>query len=148
MILFRIILEKYIGLSSSGAENRWNKLGEFVIYTGGSRSLSTLELVVHRDSIRTKETYKLMQFFIPDDPNFITQIAISDLPRDWRTRGAYSILQNIGSNWYKSKTSLILQVPSAIIPQEFNYIINTQHPLFSSVKHVDTEDYFWDNRLM
>ena len=148
MILFRISLEKHVGLNSSGAENRWNKLGEFVIYAGGSRSLSTLELVVHRDSIRTKETYKVMQLFIPDDPTLITQISISDLPRDWRTRGAYSNLQNIGSNWYQSRTSLILQVPSAIIPQEFNYIINTQHPLFSFVQHVNTEDFFWDNRLM
>lgn len=148
MVVFRISLETYVGLSSSGADNRWNKAKEYVIYSGGSRSLSTLELVAHREHVKTKKTYKLMVLYFPDDPNLIMEIQIKDLPPDWRNRSAYSILQEIGSKWYILKSSLVLKVPSAIIPQEFNYIINTDHPLFSLVKHIDTEDFFWDNRLI
>jgi len=58
-------------------------------------------------------------------------------------------LQNIGSDWYSNKKKLVLQIPSAVIPQESNYVINTQHPLFTSqVKIIEREDYFWDKRLL
>lgn len=148
MIVFRIALEKYAVLTSSGAENRWNKTGEYVIYTGGSRSLSTLELVAHRAHISTSKIYKVMQIFFDDDPTLVNEVKISTLPTDWRSRSAYGILQNIGSDWYTKNLSLILKVPSAIIPQEFNYIINTKHPNFSKIKLIVTEDYVFDNRLL
>jgi RES domain-containing protein len=56
--------------------------------------------------------------------------------------------KKIGSEWYKSKRSLILKVPSAVIPKEFNYVINTMHSVFEEkVKLVRNEDYFFDGRL-
>lgn len=58
-------------------------------------------------------------------------------------------MQTIGSDWYQARTSLILKVPSAVIPLEYNYIINTEHPDFSDkVSLVRIEDYFWDSRLL
>lgn len=132
---------------STGNANRWNKRGEYVIYTGWQRSLSTLELVVHRKSIAPSQYYKVMVIFLPDDAS-TTQINLGDLPTNWRTMSAYSILQDIGSSWYNAQKSLILKVPSAVIPWEYNYIINTRHPDYNtSVILVRTEDYFWDDRL-
>lgn len=61
---------------------------------------------------------------------------------------AYSKFQEIGSKWYESKESLLLKIPSAIIPAEYNYITNTEHLDFQGcVKLVRTEDYFWDSSL-
>lgn len=61
---------------------------------------------------------------------------------------AYPDLQKIGSNWYQNKESLVLKVPSAVIPKEYNYVINTNHFEFATkVSLVRTEDYFWDERL-
>jgi len=149
MELFRISAEKYANkLSSSGSANRWNKSKQFVIYTGSSRSLSSLELVVHRSSIKPSLVYKVMIIYVPDKEELYNQVALKNLPKNWRSIRTYPILQEIGSNWYEKKETLILKIPSAIIPQEYNYIINTSHPDFEkNVKLIDTENYFWDSRL-
>lgn len=151
MEVFRISSAKYANkaLSTSGKSARWNKDNQSVLYTGSSRSLSTLEMVVHKNSIQTVIPYKVMIINIKDDEDLYKRIFIKDLPKNWRESQAYPDLQDIGSNWYDSKETLILQVPSAIIPQEFNYVINTQHSEFSKAVHyVDSEDFFWDDRLL
>lgn len=148
MEVFRITRAAHAsGLVSSGSSNRWNLKGQHVVYTGSSRSLATLELVVH-GGIKPTLDYKVMVISIADDDHLITQVKINDLTTHWRSITAYADLQKIGSDWYTSQKSLILKIPSAIIPLEFNYIINTEHPEFSSkVSLVRTEDYFWDSRL-
>lgn len=150
MEVFRICKEQYSGqLKASGSANRWNVQGHNVIYAGSSRSLSTLELVVRRASIIPILNYKVIVISIPDDENIITHIYSSELPPNWSTLAAYSRLQEIGTKWYTTQKTLILKVPSAIIPFEYNYVLNTEHPDFTSgVKLVRIEDYFWDKRLL
>lgn len=149
MEVFRISHFKHSKeLSSSGSANRWNRKNEFVIYTGSSRSLSTLELVVHLSSINPFPNYEVMIISIADEEELVEQVSILNLPKEWRKFEMYPKLQEIGSEWYNSKRTLILKVPSAIITQEYNYIINTQHPLFrEKVSLVRNEDYFFDERL-
>jgi RES domain-containing protein len=151
MEVFRISKIDYADkLTSSGSENRWNFRGQNVIYAGASRSLSTLELIVHRSSIIPKIDYKVMVISIADDSHLIKEIKITDLPIDWRKMSAYSELQKIGSEWYENQETLALKVPSAVILNEYNYVINTEHPDFSdnNIKLVRLEDYFWDKRLI
>jgi RES domain-containing protein len=150
MELFRISTKEYSNqLTASGSPNRWNKRGEFVMYTSGSRSLSTLELVVHRNVIKPKFPYKVLVISLVDNDNLIHSIKSKDLPKKSNTMQAYAQLQEIGSHWYHNKTSLVLKIPSAIIQQEHNYIINTKHPDFEkNIKLVHTEKYFWDERLL
>jgi RES domain-containing protein len=149
MEVFKICSEKYShSLNASGASNRWNKKDEFVIYTGNSRSLSTLETVVHRSAINISSPYKLVVIAI-DDRTFIKEISVTDLPKNWKSIEAYVELQEIGSKWYHSFESLILKVPSAIISQEYNYSINTKHPLFATnVILQSVENFDWDKRLL
>ena len=149
MEVFKICSEKYShSLNASGASNRWNKKDEYVIYTGSSRSLSTLETVVHRSAINLSNPYKLVTIAIKDN-TFIKEISVTDLPKNWKTIEAYVKLQEIGSKWYNSLESLILKVPSVIISQEYNYIINTKHPLFATnVILQSVENFDWDKRLL
>ncbi len=59
------------------------------------------------------------------------------------------LLQKIGSDWINSLETLMLKVPSAVIPYEYNFIINTEHPAFNNKVHLArTEEYFWDSRLL
>jgi len=135
-------------LTSSGTASRWNLDGEQVIYTGYSRSLATLELLVRLHGIKPSTPYKIMNISVADEDDLISQVLIKDLPANWRSLSAYSKLQAIGSDWYRNDKSLVLKVPSAVVPAEHNYLINTKHPLFASkVNLVRTENYFWDDRL-
>lgn len=150
MELFRICSANHSKeLVSSGAPNRWNRKGEFVIYTAESRSLATLEMIVHRNSIKSDSSYKVLTISVSEIDNLFYNLNVNQLPKNWRTFGAYSQLQQLGSNWYNRNEFLLLKIPSVIIPKEFNYVINTQHPEFSSkVKLENVEDYFWDERLL
>jgi RES domain-containing protein len=150
MEVFRICQEAFSSqLNSSGAASRWNLRGEHVLYAGSSRSLATLELIVHKNSIVVPGLYKVMIISVADDENFRKQIDLKDLPTNWRSFEAYSKLQAIGSKWYNSHETLALKVPSAVIPQEYNYVINTQHPDFKkNVELISTENYLIDTRLL
>ena len=149
MEVFRITRESFAKqLTASGRANRWNFDDEFIIYTGSSRSLSTLELIVHKNSINPEFTYKVMIISIADEENLFTSVLQADLPGNWRSMSSYPALQQIGSKWYRNNQSLVLKVPSAIIFNEYNYLINTKHPDYNEkVSLVRTEDYFWDERL-
>lgn len=135
-------------LAASGRAHRWNLDEQYTIYTGSSRSLSSLELIVNENSILPAFNYKVMVISIADEENLFTHILQSQLPQSWRTMTSYPKLQEIGSEWYINKRSLILKVSSAVIPKEYNYLINMSHPDFErKVTLVRTEDYFWDERL-
>ena len=135
---------------ASSRSARWNLNQQWVLYCAASRSLASLELVVNRGSIRPHIKYKVMVVSVSDDLSLCTTLSSKQLPKDWRNEAAYPSLQRIGSEWYRTNTSLILKVPSAIVPMEYNYIINTRHPDFSTntVNLVRTEAYFWDDRLL
>lgn len=150
MEVFRISKEIHAGsLSTSGRANRWNLKGQQVLYAGSSRSLASLELVVHRGGIEPMNRYKVLVISIADDDYLYRQVQRSELPPNWRSVAGYAALQRIGAAWYTAGESLVLKVPSAVVVQEYNYLINTEHPDFTqAVQLVRTEDYFWDSRLL
>jgi len=149
MEVFKIAREEFShDLVASGRANRWNLDEQLTIYTASSRSLASLELVVSTNVISPTLKYKVMAISIADEERLFTHVLQARLPPLWRSMSAYPQLQKIGSDWYKKKASLILKVSSAVVPQEYNYIINTDHPDFRSrTSLVRTEDYFWDERL-
>ncbi|HEA30981.1 MAG TPA: RES domain-containing protein [Leeuwenhoekiella sp.] len=149
MEVFKITTDNYAHeLTASGRPNRWNKKGEFVIYTGSSRSLSTLELIVHRGAVQPSVVYRVMVISISDDNNIYETLNSKQLPDNWKNIIAYPTLQDLGSVWYRNQRSLVLKIPSAVIPFEYNFILNTTHPDFKEhVRLVRTERYFWDERL-
>lgn len=150
MIVYNIRRAQYSKqISASGVANRWNKKDEFVLYTGSSVSLAALELIAHRNSIQTSEVYKLLFIEIKFTSKDITTIDIKTLPTNWKSIHSYPVLQQIGSKWYQNKKSLLMEVPSVLVPQEKNYLINTKHPAFKEkVRLIKAEDFTWDFRLL
>ena len=148
MIAYRLSHAKYASqLSSSGAANRWNRIFQFVIYCSENISLCALELLAHTNGIRPAGEFKIMQIEISNQ-NELIKIDSALLPKKWNQLHAYAHTQKMGSDWYESYSSLCLKVPSAIIPSEFNYVINTHHPDFAkNVKLVEVKKIFWDNRF-
>lgn len=149
MVAFNIRKAKYANqLVASGIANRWNREDEFVIYAGGSIALSVLELLAHRSSIRIGEGYRLLSIQLDIGIEDLMEIHVQDLPEDWKSIKSYPLLQEIGSDWYNNQKSLVLKIPSALVPWEYNYMINTLHPLFKEkVSLLSVEDFEWDVRF-
>ena len=150
--LYRIVRDKYADrLTASGFANRWSKQNEWVIYAGSTRSLVSLELLAHRSAIKQHHYRYVMLVIAVKEVSWrhITTYRADMLPENWRSLDAYPALQNLGSAWYRECKDLLLEMPSVLIPQESNYVINTQHPDFhSKVNLLEMEEFFWDQRLL
>lgn len=147
MEVFRITKAKYTGqLYASGLEGRWNQKGEEVIYAAHSRSLACLENLVHKSGLGGSVTYRTMVIYIPDELP-IQQINLKELPEGWNEISLNKVCQQLGSRWYAAKDAAVLKVPSAVIPTESNYVINTRHPHFSQIKLIESVPFFFDRRL-
>ncbi|HSI76094.1 MAG TPA: RES family NAD+ phosphorylase [Lunatimonas sp.] len=147
MELFRITLTVYADkLYAPGFPGRWNLEGEEVIYASSSRSLACLENMVHRKGHGDNSKYSTMVIYAPDTSS-ITQVNISDLPIDWNQGSDFGDCQSIGSEWFRKKKSLLLRVPSAVVPDEYNYVIHTRHLEFSEVSLIKILPFSFDKRL-
>lgn len=147
MEVFRITKAKYADqLYASGLEGRWNQKGEEVIYAAHNRSLACLENLVHKSGLGGSVTYRTMVIYIPDELP-IQQIILQQLPEGWNEVSLNNVCQQLGSGWYVAKDAAVLKVPSAVIPTEFNYVINTRHPHFNQIKLIESVPFFFDRRL-
>lgn len=147
MIVYRIAKEEYsTALTASGYAARWNHKGSFVIYTAQSRSLACLENLVHRSGEGNNALYKVMLIEIPDSWE-IEIIDEHDLKPGWQKIENYAYCQNIGAAWLSAGENAILKVPSVLIKNEFNFIINAGHPDFKKIKLTAAEDFIFDQRF-
>jgi len=147
MIVYRITLEKWADkLQASGYPARWNSKGNFVIYTAASRALACLENVVHRSGEGLNKLFKVMKIEIPDELD-IEKVNVSTITENWQDYSNFPYTQEIGDTWVNRKSSLVLEVPSVIIPGEFNYLLNQNHFGFNKINLLSTEDFFFDPRL-
>jgi len=147
MVVYRIATHKRAqSLTASGRAARWNPNEVDMIYTASSRSLACLENVVHRTQLGLNALFSVMIIDVPDTLH-VEKIKLTDLPVDWKTLESYPITQQIGAQWIKSKSGPILEVPSAIITGEVNYLINPKHPDFELIKLIRVEPFVFDTRI-
>jgi len=151
MIVFRISKGMYAhDLSGRGAEKaggRWNSRGIPVLYTSQSRALATLELAVHMSFGYLPKDYKLTSIELPDQYG-LREIAEEDLPEDWKQYPFSGITQKIGNEWIRQVDDLILKVPSVVVQEEFNFLVNPLHPDFKYVKIKEVKTFEFDLRLL
>lgn len=115
----------FSGIGGLYAPGRWTPQGFLVVYTAESLALASLEVFVHTESDRIPLV--AIRAFLPEDVA-MSEVDVSSLPQDWQQPAAYPVLQNIGKRWLQEQQTPVLKVPSAIIPVEFNYLLNPQHP--------------------
>jgi Uncharacterized conserved protein len=147
MLVYRIVHKIYSkGLYASGIQGRWNSAGKKVIYSAESIALAFLENMVRRQGVGFNQDFKIMMIEIPDEID-ITSISPDQLKDGWRNSNDYSKCQSLGDQWYNEAKTLILKVPSAILPESYNYVINTQHVAFKNVQIITTSDLLPDKRI-
>lgn len=147
MIVYRIAKKEYsIALKASGYAARWNQKGSFVIYTAESRSLACLENLVHRSGEGDSNLYKVMLIQIPDSLE-IEVIDVKNLKPGWQRIENYPYCQKMAADWLSGGNTAILKVPSVLVKNEFNFILNPNHPDFKKIKLTGAEDFIFDPRL-
>jgi len=125
---------------------RWNSPGTRVAYASDSIALAALEVLAHLPSTAVLQAYSLVSLSFPDES--VELLRTTSLPARWRRFPSPSENQAVGDRWVASGRSLILQVPSAIIPSAANFLINPSHPEFSKVAIGRPERFAFDSRLL
>lgn len=147
MLVYRIVHKRYAdSLFASGMEGRWNSGGKKVLYTAESISLAYLETLAHRKGLGFNKDFRIMVIEVPNNKGIQT-VESSDLSKAWRDFRNYSDCQKIGNAWFDADEKLCLKVPSAVVPENWNVVINTFHKEFKKVKLIDVLDFEPDDRL-
>lgn len=151
MQVYRLIKAKYADnpLDPQGAKlygGRWNSKGKAAVYASDSIALAALEILVHLHRHDVLNRFMLCEITVKDQA--IMTLAQDSLPEDWRDDPPPNSTMAIGDEWLASGKSLALAVPSTIIPQQFNLIINPNHPGFGKLGESSAiKPFVFDNRL-
>lgn len=150
MRVFRLSRKKYAAeLSGKGAAksgNRWNSKGTEIIYTAESRALAMAEVLVHLSLPMLPADYMMLEIEIPDEIS-IKEIAIADLEEGWNSHPPRTHTQKIGDQFIRENDYSVLKIPSAVVPGDFNYLINPHHKKSKEIKVMDATPFPFDERL-
>ena len=131
---WRIVDEDFLGSAFSGegarlVGGRWNSEGMAIVYTAETLSLSLLEIIVHLEIKHALHYFKVIP--ISFEEQWVQKIPRDELPLLWHAVPPCFATKTIGDLWVKDALAPILRVPSAVVPQEFNYLFNPNHPDFA-----------------
>ena len=127
-------------------KGRWHSAGHRVVYTCESVSLATLELIVRVPRAQLLGGYVIASCSFPEA--IVEEIDRRRLPKHWRDFPAPPELQQLGDAWIENHASAVLAVPSAVTPEERNYLINPEHEHFRSVSVGQSRPFSVDLRLL
>lgn len=150
-ITYRIFKTKYSAawLDGEGAfryGGRWNSRGTRLLYTAESLSLASMEMLVHlnREQLLVSYSFAAAEF----EDNLVLPIeSFAMLPANWNNSPPPLEIQRIGDKWARSNASVILKVPTSILPLESNYLINVEHADFTKIKLSTPQAFTFDKRL-
>jgi RES domain-containing protein len=153
MIVYRIAPKEHNNLSNclSGmggmvAEGRWHFTGAPIVYTASTRSLAMLERLINDSQEILKKDLSVVTIQIPDTLR-INRFVEGDLPSCWNAYPYSANTQLIGSQFLINRDAAILQVPSSLCAEEYNFIVNPQHPDANKIICIDCSDFCYPNRL-
>ena len=127
---------------------RWNSEGTPVVYTASTVSLAALELLVHADVEDMPSGYVAIPVDIPKSLR-IESVKLAALPAHWRGCAPYPReCQMLGDAWVASKRTVVLTVPSVVVPIEQNHLLNPVHPDFRKLAIGNPEKFEFDERLL
>ncbi|MEO6406762.1 MAG: RES domain-containing protein [Ferruginibacter sp.] len=148
MIVYRLAVAVYKDdLSGNGAKlygGRWNNVGLPALYCTQSISLAVLEILVRTGINILPPEYWMIKLDIPEKI-VIQKIAKTKLKTNWKTDIEYT--QWMGSEFLKNDKNAVLEIPSAIVDDEFNFLLNPKNIDFKKIKIVSSEKFDFDKRL-
>ena len=151
MQLFRIARTEFIrDLSGGGSRiygGRWNRKGTALVYTSESRALAALEYLVHAPMALAPAGLSILRIDVPDDIR-AKSIDGASLPRNWKAYPPPQALAGMGTRWALSNETLLLRVPSAVVEDECNVLINPSHPECKRIRPQRPERFALDQRLL
>lgn len=138
-------------LSGGGARvtgGRWNRKGKAMVYTATSIALATLETLAHLgDTVAIRNTF-LVKIVVPAAVwKLREQVGIATLDVTWAAEPAGPATLNVGDAWLASGSAPLLMVPSVIVPEECNVLINPAHPAAARLRASIVRQYVYDARL-
>jgi RES domain-containing protein len=151
MRVWRLCRKKYAATAFDGEgarlfPGRWHHRGTRIVYTAGSLSLAVLELLVHFDYEDAPRDYVSIALDVPGGVGVET-VNVPRLPARWRDIPSAEGLQDVGTAWIEAGSSAILRVPSAIVADEMNYLVNPAHPDFARCRALAPIPFAFDPRL-
>lgn len=152
MRVWRITRSAFQSPDGEGARlygGRWNTEGRAVVYTSSTLSLAALELLVHVEPLLAPSDLIATELDVPDDAGLGAQVTPDVFPSgDWRQYPAPEWQQELGDMWIDDDTFLWLAVPSAIVPHEYNVLLNPRHAGMASVRLISAHPFSFDKRLL
>jgi RES domain-containing protein len=147
---WRIVRTKHAETAFTGegamrASGRWHSRGTPMVYAAESRALAVLELMAHLEADELLKHYRLIS--VTFDESLLRVLQKDELPSDWKKRRAPETTRQIGDSWVAANESVVLKVPSAVIEQENNYLLNPSHPDFGQVVIGAPQAFRFDRRL-
>lgn len=148
---YRIVAPRWAhdALSGEGARKfggRWNSLGRAMVYLGGSRALTALEMLVHLPTpLSRAKTYNIIEVKIPR--YLVADYPLNQVPDGWRNSPPDASTWDIGNDWLQAADQLALRVPSILIPEETNILLNPLHPDFDKITETPAVTFSFDSRL-
>jgi RES domain-containing protein len=124
---------------------RWNSKGVAVVYTADSLALASIEMIVNLPAPKLLQKY--VRISAQTSLNLVSELSGADLPEDWNNRPISPSTRAIGDRWIKEQRSAVLRVPSIVVPDEYNYLLNPTHPDFARIKIGKPTIYYFDPRL-
>ncbi len=125
---------------------RWNPRGMRATYLSASRSLAALEVIVHQAEHIPHQQFLFFEARFPEE--FVADISPDVLAADWRSYPPRKTTVEAGGMWLKALSSPVLRVPSVLIPEEFNFIINPEHPKAAEIKIPPPQVFAFDQRFI
>lgn len=138
--------DAFSGQGARVAGGRWNLPGTAVVYAAGSLALAALEVLVHLEGPQLLHSY--VQIPVEFDRGLCRSLDLDALPADWADNPAPQSTKRIGSDWVRSGASVVLAVPSAVVPDELAHLINPSHPDFSALRIGKSTGFRFDPRLI
>lgn len=145
---YRICQAAFASLDGEGARlfgGRWNSPGNSVVYMSESVSLATLEYLVHLDPLNLPADVVMATLQIPDE---LLAAAVVDLPPGLNVSTDTAACRKFGDRWLASLASPLMRVPSALVPEEYNLLLNPRHPLAFHVATTNSRAFGIDPRLL
>jgi RES domain-containing protein len=149
---WRIVKAKHLkaAFSGEGARiygGRWNSVGIPLVYTSETISLAVLELVVHVNEMDLL-LRKFVKIPVSFDESMVQVFPREKLPKNWNDLPPTEATQRIGNKWFREGQYAVLKVPSAVTPEEHNFLLNPIHKDFSKIKFGKSKKIKIDKRII